>query len=33
MDNISFMPHQIRALDETEGFNRVAYYLDLHGVR
>lgn len=33
MDNISFMSHQIRTLNETKSFNRVAYYLDLYGVR
>lgn len=31
MDNINFMSHQVKALDLTKDFNRVAYYLDLHG--
>lgn len=33
MDNIHFMEHQVKALDETEKYNKCAYYLDLHGVR
>lgn len=29
MSNLNFMPHQQKALDQTEGHNRVAYYLDM----
>lgn len=29
MNNPAFMPHQQKALDQTEEFNRVAYYLDM----
>lgn len=29
MNSLNFMPHQQKALDQTEEFNRVAYYLDM----
>lgn len=29
MNNLHFMPHQNRVLNQTEPFNRVAYYLDM----
>ena len=31
MNNLTFMPHQQKALDLTEDKNRVAYYLDFVG--
>ena len=29
MTSLQFMPHQQKALDQTEAFNRCAYYLDM----
>ncbi len=29
MNDLMFMPHQQKALDQTENYNRVAYYLDM----
>lgn len=29
MNKLNFMPHQKKAFDQTEGFNRCAYYLDM----
>ena len=29
MPVLNFMPHQQQALDQTESFNRCAYYLDM----
>ena len=29
MKKLKFMPHQKKSLDDTEPFNRVAYYLDM----
>lgn len=29
MNDLTFMPHQQKALDQTEEYNRVAYYLDM----
>ena len=29
MTELNFMPHQNRVLNQTEPFNRVAYYLDM----
>lgn len=29
MRKLKFMPHQKKSLDDTEPFNRVAYYLDM----
>ena len=29
MAEIQLMPHQVKVLDDTEDFNRVAYYLDM----
>ena len=29
MTSLQFMPHQQKALDQTESFNRCAYYLDM----
>lgn len=33
MDNINLYDFQNDTLKKTSDFNRVAYYLDLHGVR
>ena len=29
MNNLSFMPHQTEALDQTDNKNKCAYYLDM----
>ena len=29
MAEMQLMPHQVKVLDDTEDFNRVAYYLDM----
>ena len=31
MSRFSLYPHQHKALEETQRFNRVAYYLDMRG--
>lgn len=33
MNDLTFMPHQQKALDLTEDKNQVAYYLDMGAVR
>jgi hypothetical protein len=33
MSNIKLYEHQIKALEQTNIFNRVAYYLDWNGTR